>query len=185
MWCFGSDGCGLFIMAEWQVYCVILYTAKYPRDVQNPKCQRHQHCLVRHERAWMCAVLWEMLSSWLHQCRQLLCVIRLSVCLNWFSSSIVQVGQNMSHTHTHTRFTSTSVFPPFRVWVWSMIGKNNKRKQAFHLGRHPSVESQEERPDLVTPNGLSLLLCLQIDLSVLMHPTNAASQNGKINTLFQ
>lgn len=90
MWCCGSDGYGLFLttVAGLLWYSIAVWN---PSAVTNPKCQHLQKCLVWQERAWMLSVLWEMLSSWLHQRRRLRCVIRLSVCLNWFSSSAVQV----------------------------------------------------------------------------------------------
>lgn len=92
MWCCGSDGCRLFIMTQWQVYSAMLYKIQALSQIQNVKIDRNIWC--DKNRLGCLSVLWKILSSWLHQGRQLHCVIRLSVCLNWFSSSVVQVGDH-------------------------------------------------------------------------------------------
>lgn len=164
MWCCGSGGCGLFIMTWWQVYC-------------DPVCR------IKSKRCHKSIMSTFTEASGVT--RTSLDVFRGKFCRLGFigadSSAVSSDSLSAQTGFLPVSFKSetTSAFLPSRVWVWSMIEKNNKLNQTSSweasLRWVPGGEMGLSHPKWTFSPFLS---------RVSVHPGNAASWNGKINIFF-
>lgn len=104
-----SDGCGLFIMTQWQVYCD---TACW---IKSKRCHKSKM-----------STFTEMSGCFL--CCGKFCLLGfISVDSSAVSSDSLSAWTGFLPGSFKSE--TTSIFPPCRVWVWSMIEKNNKLNQ--------------------------------------------------------
>lgn len=164
MWCCGSGGCGLFIMTWWQVYCDPV------RCIKSKRCPKSKMSTFTEASG--------VTRASLHIFRGKFCRLGFIGADNSALSSDCLSAQT-GFLPVSFKSETTSTFLPSRVWVWSMIEKNNKLNQTSSweasLRWVPEGETWLSHPKWTFSPFLS---------RVSVHPYNAASWNGKTNIFF-
>lgn len=115
MWCCGSDGCGLFLMtvAGLLSYCM-LYKIQALSQIQNVKIYRNVWCDKNKLGCFLC-------------CGK--CCLLGFISVDGSAVSSDSLSAWTCFLPVPFKSETTGIFPPCRVWVWSMIDKENTINQ--------------------------------------------------------